>query len=138
MYLCVPRNLTQAAGFYNTLLESNDPALVIEPLKGYNQKEKMPKNIGEFKVPLGVPEIVKEGTDVTIVTYAWNVHHAVKTGSLLQKLKGISAEVIDVQTLLPFDVNHVILESIKNSQASITLGCFINPVSNFDSLCGYI
>ncbi len=119
MYLCVPRNLTQAAGFYNTLLQSNDPALVIEPLKGYNQKEKMPKNIGEFKVPLGVPEIVKEGTDVTIVTYAWNVHHAVKTGSLLQKLKGISAEVIDVQTLLPFDVNHVILESIKKTNKVI-------------------
>lgn len=119
MYLCVPRNLTQSAGFYNTLLEGNDPALVIEPLKGYNQKEKMPANIGEFKIPLGVPEIVKEGTDVTIVTYAWNVHHAVKTATLLEKLKGISAEVIDVQTLLPFDINHVILESIKKTNKVI-------------------
>ena len=110
MYLCVPRNLTQAAGFYNTLLEANDPALVIEPLKGYNQKEKIPTNIGEFKVPLGIPEILKKGTDITIVSYAWNVHHAVKAAHLLQKLKGISAEVIDVQTLMPFDINQLILE----------------------------
>ncbi len=115
VYLCVPRNLTQAAGFYNTLLEGNDPALVIEPLKGYNVKEKMPANIGEFRVPLGVPEIMREGNDVTIVTYAWNVHHAVKAAKLLYEFKGISAEVIDVQTLLPFDVNHLILESVKKT-----------------------
>ncbi len=119
IYLCVPRNMTQAAGFYNTLLEANDPAMVIEPLKGYNQKEKMPANIGEYKVPLGIPEIVKEGTDVTIVTYAWNVHHAVKAAKLLQEFKGISAEVIDVQTLMPFDVNHVILESVKKTNKVI-------------------
>ncbi|WP_163325745.1 alpha-ketoacid dehydrogenase subunit alpha/beta [Draconibacterium mangrovi] len=115
MYLCVPRNLTQAAGFYNTLLEGNDPALVIEPLKGYNVKEKLPANHGEYKIPLGVPEIMQEGTDVTVVTYAWNVHHAVKAAKLLQDFKGISIEVIDVQTLMPFDVNHVILESIKKT-----------------------
>ena len=114
MYLCVPRNMTQAAGFYNTLLEANDPALVIEPLKGYNQKELLPANLGEFKVALGIPEIMVEGTDVTLVTYAWNVNHAVKAADLL-KLKGISVEVIDVQTLLPFDVNHLILESIKKT-----------------------
>lgn len=119
MYLCVPRNLTQAAGFYNTLLEANDPALVIEPLKGYNQKEILPANIGEYKIPLGVPETVKEGSDITVVTYAWNVHHAVKTANLLQKLKGISVEVIDVQTLLPFDVNHMILGSIKKTNKVI-------------------
>ncbi|MCK5729928.1 MAG: transketolase [Draconibacterium sp.] len=119
MYLCVPRNMTQAAGFYNTLLEGNDPALVIEPLKGYNQKETIPANLGEFKIPLGVPEIVKEGTDITIVTYAWNVHHAVKTANLLHKLKGISVEVIDVQTLMPFDINHVILESVKKTNKVI-------------------
>lgn len=119
MYLCVPRNLTQAAGFYNTLLEGNDPALVIEPLKGYNQKEKMPTNIGEYKIALGVPEIVKEGTDVTIVTYAWNVHHAVKAANLLERLKGISAEVIDVQTLMPFDIKHVILKSIRKTNKVI-------------------
>jgi pyruvate/2-oxoglutarate/acetoin dehydrogenase E1 component len=115
MYLCVPRNLTQAAGFYNTLLEGNDPALVIEPLKAYNVKEKLPANHGEYKVPLGIPEIMQKGTDVTVVTYAWNVHHAVKAAKLLQDFKGISIEVIDVQTLMPFDVNHIILESIKKT-----------------------
>ncbi len=119
MYLCVPRNLTQAAGFYNTLLEGKDPALVIEPLKGYNVKEKLPMNHGEYKVPLGVPEIIREGTDVTVVTYAWNVHHAVKAAKLLQDFKNISIEVIDVQTLMPFDVNHVILESIKKTNKVI-------------------
>uniref|UniRef100_UPI003217024F alpha-ketoacid dehydrogenase subunit alpha/beta n=1 Tax=uncultured Draconibacterium sp. TaxID=1573823 RepID=UPI003217024F len=119
MYLCVPRNLTQAAGFYNTLLESNDPALVIEPLKGYNVKEKLPANHGEYKIPLGMPEIMCEGTDVTVVTYAWNVHHAVKAAKLLQDFKGISIEVIDVQTLMPFDVNHVILESVKKTNKVI-------------------
>jgi len=119
MYLCVPRNLTQAAGFYNTLLEGNDPALVIEPLKGYNVKEKLPVNHGEYKIPLGVPEIMREGTDVTVVTYAWNVHHAVKAAKLLQDFKNISIEVIDVQTLMPFDVNHIILESIKKTNKVI-------------------
>ncbi|MCY1723327.1 thiamine pyrophosphate-dependent enzyme [Prolixibacteraceae bacterium Z1-6] len=119
MYLCVPRNLTQAAGFYNILLEGNDPAIVIEPLKGYNVKEKLPANHGEYKVPLGVPEIMIEGTDVTVVTYAWNVHHAVKAAKLLQDFKGISIEVIDVQTLMPFDVNHVILESVKKTNKVI-------------------
>ncbi|MFV0593423.1 MAG: thiamine pyrophosphate-dependent enzyme [Draconibacterium sp.] len=119
MYLCVPRNLTQAAGFYNTLLEGNDPALVIEPLKAYNVKEKLPVNHGEYKVPLGVPEIMREGTDVTIVTYAWNVHHAIKAADIIQKYKGISLEVIDVQTLMPFDVNHIILESIKKTNKVI-------------------
>jgi len=118
LYLCVPRNLTQAAGFYNTLLQGNDPALVIEPLKGYNVKEPMPSNPGEFRVPLGVPEIMREGTDVTLVTYAWNVHHALKAADLLGK-KGISVEVIDVQTLMPFDVNHLILESVKKTNKVI-------------------
>ena len=118
LYLCVPRNLTQAAGFYNTLLEGNDPALVIEPLKGYNVKEPMPSNPGEFRIPLGVPEIMREGTDVTLVTYAWNVHHALKAADLLAK-KGISVEVIDVQTLMPFDVNYLILESVKKTNKVI-------------------
>lgn len=115
MYLCVPRNLTQAAGFYNTLLEANDPALVIEPLKAYNVKEKLPANHGEYKVPLGIPEIMQMGTDVTVVTYGWNVHHAIKAAKLLYDFKGISIEVIDVQTLMPFDVKHIILESIKKT-----------------------
>ena len=111
IYLCVPRNMTQAAGFYNTLLEANDPALVIEPLKAYNVKEPMPTNFGDFKVPLGIPEIMHEGTDITIVTYGWNVNHALKAANLLAT-RNISAEVIDVQTLMPFDVNHIILESV--------------------------
>ncbi len=119
IYLCVPRNMTQAAGFYNTLLEANDPALVIEPLKGYNLKEPLPANIGEFKVPLGVPEIVHEGSDVTAVTYGWNVHHVLKAAHLLKEIKNISVEVIDVQTLMPFDVNHLILESVKKTNKVI-------------------
>ncbi len=121
MYLCVPRNMTQAAGFYNTLLEGNDPAMVIEPLKGYNVKEKMPANIGEYKIPLGVPEILRAGTDITIVTYGWNSHHAIKAARLLARFKNISAEVIDVQTLMPFDVNHTILKSIKKTNKVVFL-----------------
>ena len=119
IYLCVPRNMTQAAGFYNTLLEGNDPSFVIEPLKGYNVKERMPANIGEYKIPLGVPEVLRSGTDVTIVTYGWNAHHAVKAARLLASSKGISAEVIDVQTLMPFDINHVILESVMKTNKVI-------------------
>ena len=118
IYLCVPRNMTQAAGMYNTLLAANDPALVIEPLKGYNLKEQLPTNLGEFKVPLGIPEVMVEGTDVTLVTYAWNVNHALRAADLLQS-KGISVEVIDVQTLMPFDVNHTILESVKKTNKVI-------------------
>ncbi len=114
MHLCLPRNMTEAAGMYNTLLEAQEPALVVEPLKGYNVKEKLPENIGEFKVPLGIPEIVREGTDITFITYAWNVHHAIKAAALLET-RNISAEVIDVRTLLPFDVNHLILESVKKT-----------------------
>ena len=114
MYLCVPRNMTQAAGMYNTLLEANDPALVIEPLKGYNQKEKDLENYGDFKIPLGIPEVLNEGTDITLVTYGWNVNHALKTADLLLK-KRISVEVIDVQTLMPFDIQHRILESVKKT-----------------------
>ena len=119
IYLCVPRNMTQAAGFYNTLLDSNDPALVIEPLKGYSLKESLPSNLGNFKVPLGVPEIIHEGTDITVVTYGWNVHHALKAAHLLKEIKNISVEVIDVQTLMPFDVNHLILESVKKTNKVI-------------------
>lgn len=120
MFLCVPRNMTQAAGMYNSLLELNDPALVIEPLKGYNVKEPLPKNIGEYKIELGVPEIITEGEDVTIVTYGWNVHHAEKAAYFAAEY-GISVEVIDVQTLLPFDRNHVILESVKKTNKVLFL-----------------
>lgn len=114
MYLCVPRNMTQAAGFYNTLLEANDPAIVIEPLKAYNVKELLPDNPGEYRVPLGIPEIIEQGSDISLVTYGWNVFHAQKAAHLLAE-HGISAEVIDVQTLMPFDVNHAILQSVKKT-----------------------
>lgn len=114
MYLCVPRNMTQAAGFYNTLLAGNDPALVIEPLKAYNVKELLPSNPGEYRVPLGVPEIIETGSDITLVTYGWNVNHAQKAAHLLADY-GISAEVIDVQTLMPFDIHHHILQSVKKT-----------------------
>jgi len=119
IFLCVPRNMTQATGFYNTLLEANDTALVIEPLKGYNVKEPLPLNFGEYKVPLGSPEIILEGTDVTAVTFGWNVHHVLKAALLLKEIKNISVEVIDVQTPLPFDVNHLILESVKKTNKVI-------------------
>jgi len=112
--ICVPRNMTQAAGFYNTLLQGHNPALVIEPLKGYYIREMLPENLGEFTVPLGVPEIIEEGTDVTIVTYGWNVTIA---HSAVNKLKAlnISAELIDVQTLVPFDIQHIISKSVKKT-----------------------
>ena len=114
VYVCVPRNMTQAAGFYNTLLDAQDPALVIEPLNGYRLKEKMPENIGEFKTPLGIPEILEEGTDLTVVTYGSCVRIA---QDAVEQLKGfnISVELIDVQTLLPFDTNGMILESVKKT-----------------------
>jgi pyruvate/2-oxoglutarate/acetoin dehydrogenase E1 component/TPP-dependent pyruvate/acetoin dehydrogenase alpha subunit len=114
MYVLVPRNMVQAAGFYNTLLKSDDPALIIECLNGYRLKEKLPDNIGEFTVPLGVPEVLKEGSDVTIVTYG-SMCRIVLEGVAELEEKGISCEVIDVQTLLPFDVNHTILESVKKT-----------------------
>ena len=114
MHVCVPRNMTQAVGMYNTLLQSNDPAIVVECLNGYRLKEKLPTNLLEFTVPLGVPEVVKEGTDVTIVTYGSTLRIVLDAVHLLEK-QGISCEVVDVQTLLPFDINHKILESLKKT-----------------------
>ena len=114
IYVCVPRNMTQAAGFYNTLLEQDDPGLVIEPLNGYRLKEKKPLNLGEYKVPLGVPEILQEGKDVTLVTYGSCVRIAQDAVEQLKEFN-ISVELIDIQTMLPFDVNHMILESLKKT-----------------------
>ncbi len=114
MYVCVPRNMTQAAGFYNTLLEADDPALVIEPLNGYRLKEKRPDNVGEYRIPLGVPEILRPGSDVTLVTYGSCVRIAQDAVEQLAEF-GISVELIDVQTLLPFDLPNLILESIKKT-----------------------
>ena len=114
MYVCVPRNMTQAAGMYNTLLKSNDPALVVECLNGYRLKEKLPSNLLEFTVPLGVPEVIKEGTDVTIVSYGSTLRIIQDAVNMLE-VSGISCEIVDVQTLLPFDINHLILESLKKT-----------------------
>ena len=114
VYVCVPRDMTRAAGFYNTLLEGDDPALVIEPLNGYRLREKQPSNIGEYRLPLGVPEIISEGKDVTLVTYGSCVRIAQDAVNQLREI-GVSVELIDVQTLLPFDVNGVILESVKKT-----------------------
>ncbi|OEK05321.1 alpha-ketoacid dehydrogenase subunit alpha/beta [Roseivirga misakiensis] len=110
----VPRDMTQAAGFYNTMLKSDDPALIIECLNGYRLKERIPDNIGEFTVPLGRPEVLREGTDVTVVTYGSMCRIVMQAAQELEEI-GVSVEVIDVQTLLPFDVDHRIVESIKKT-----------------------
>ncbi len=114
IHVCVPRNMTQAAGFYNLLLRGDEPALVIECLNGYRLKEKMPTNPGDFTVPLGVPEILKEGKDVSLVTYGSCVRIAQEAMINLNKI-GISVELIDVQTLLPFDTYGVIGKSIQKT-----------------------
>ncbi|MFT6759466.1 MAG: 2-oxoisovalerate dehydrogenase E1 component, partial [Psychroserpens sp.] len=120
IHICVPRNMTQAAGFYNTLLASDDPGLVIEPLNGYRTKEKLPSNLGEFKTPLGVTETIIEGSDLTIVTYGSCVNLAKKACEELADA-GISAELIDVQTLLPFDTDHAIVESLKKTNRLLVI-----------------
>jgi pyruvate/2-oxoglutarate/acetoin dehydrogenase E1 component/TPP-dependent pyruvate/acetoin dehydrogenase alpha subunit len=114
MHVCVPRNMTQAAGFYNTLLKADEPALVVEVLSGYRLKERIPDNVGEFTLPLGVPEVLKEGSDVTIVTYGACCKIAMEAAELLKRVN-IDVEIIDVQTLLPFDTEHKIVESLKKS-----------------------
>lgn len=114
MHVLVPRNMTQAAGFYNTLMQSDDPALVIECLNGYRLKERLPVNLDEYCTPLGVPEILREGTDVTVVTYGSMCRIVLEAAEQLQQA-GISVEVIDVQSLLPFDIHHRIVESVKKT-----------------------
>ncbi len=114
IYLCVPRNFVQAAGMYNTLLKSDDPGIVIECLNAYRLKEKVPVNLGEVTIPLGMPEIVHNGTDVTVVTYGACVRVCLEAAHLAEKA-GISAEVIDVQTLMPFDLEHIISNSLKKT-----------------------
>lgn len=114
MYVCVPRNMTKAAGFYNTLLRADEPAIVIEPLNSYRLKERMPSNWGEFCEPLGTPEVIREGSDITIVSYGPTLRLCMEAATQLQEA-GISAEIIDVQTLLPFDLSHKIVESVKKT-----------------------
>jgi pyruvate/2-oxoglutarate/acetoin dehydrogenase E1 component/TPP-dependent pyruvate/acetoin dehydrogenase alpha subunit len=114
LYVCVPRNMTQAAGMYNTLLQGNDPGIIIECLNGYRLKEKCPSNLTSFRVPLGIPEIIKEGDDVTIVSYGSVLRIIQESVNRLEEI-GISCEIIDVQTLLPFDSHHKILDSLKKT-----------------------
>jgi pyruvate/2-oxoglutarate/acetoin dehydrogenase E1 component len=120
MYLCVPRDMTRAAGFYNTLMQSNDPAMVIECLNGYRTKEKLPNNIGEFRVPLGRVETTKHGNAITLVTYGSTWRVVMDAAEKLEK-SAISCEVIDVQTLVPFDLSHDIVESIKKTNRLLVI-----------------
>ena len=120
LYVAVPRNMTQAAGFYNTLFRGDNPGVVIEVLNGYRLKERVPDNLGDFTVPLGVPEVLREGADATIVTYGACCGIALDSAATLEEL-GVSCEVIDVQTLNPFDVNHTIVRSIEKTHALICL-----------------
>ncbi|MGO4710529.1 transketolase C-terminal domain-containing protein [Chryseobacterium sp. 2TAF14] len=116
----VPRNLTKAAGFYNTMLQSDDPAVIVECLNGYRLKEKQPDNLGEFTVPVGKIEVTKEGKDVTLVTYGSTWRIVMEAAEELEKL-GISAEVIDVQSLIPFDLTHEIAESVKKTNRLVVI-----------------
>lgn len=120
MYILVPRNMTKAAGFYNTLLESDEPALVIECLNGYRLKEKMPNNLGELRTPIGVVETVKEGADITLVSYGSTLRIVEEAAKELQQA-GIDAEVIDVQSLLPLDLNHDLVKSVQKTNRLLVI-----------------
>ena len=118
VHVLVPRNMVQAAGFYNTLIAGDDPALLVESLNGYRLKEQLPDNLTEFTLPLGVPEVLLEGSDLTVVTYGSMCRIVLDAAAQLAAL-GISIDVIDVQTLLPFDIHHIILTSIKKTNRVI-------------------
>ena len=118
IHICVPRNMVQATGMYNTLLEGMDPGLVVECLNGYRLKERLPSNLLEYRVPLGVPEVIKEGTDITIVSYGSTLRIIADAVGVLEEL-GISCEIADVQTLLPFDIHQIILQSLKKTNRII-------------------
>jgi pyruvate/2-oxoglutarate/acetoin dehydrogenase E1 component/TPP-dependent pyruvate/acetoin dehydrogenase alpha subunit len=120
LWVCVPRNMTQAAGLYNTLLRSDDPAIVVEVLNGYRLKEKLPANIGEMTVPLGVPEVLREGKDVTVVTYGACCRIALEAAERLERV-GVDVEILDVQTLLPFDLPGRILQSLQKTNRILFL-----------------
>ncbi|MUH34447.1 transketolase [Zobellia amurskyensis] len=120
MYILSPRNMTQAAGFYNTLLKTDEPALVIESLNGYRLKEQKPVNLGEFCTPIGKVETIKEGTDITMVSYGSTLRIVLQAAEELKEV-GIDAEVIDAQTLLPFDVHHDTLESVKKTNRLLVI-----------------
>ncbi len=118
--ICVPRNMTIASSFYNTLLESDEPALVIEPLNSYRLKEKSPANFGAYKTALGIPEVLTTGTDITLVSYGSSIRVAQDAIKNLEK-HGISVELIDLQTLIPFDIHHSIVESVKRTNRLLVL-----------------
>jgi pyruvate/2-oxoglutarate/acetoin dehydrogenase E1 component/TPP-dependent pyruvate/acetoin dehydrogenase alpha subunit len=120
IHVLVPRNMTKAAGFYNTLLEKDEPALVVECLNGYRLKEKMPTNLGEFKTPIGVIETIKEGSDITLVSYGSTLRLVEQAVKELETV-GISAEIIDIQSLLPFDINHDIVKSIAKTNRLLVI-----------------
>jgi pyruvate/2-oxoglutarate/acetoin dehydrogenase E1 component/TPP-dependent pyruvate/acetoin dehydrogenase alpha subunit len=120
IHVCVPRNMTQAAAMYNSLLKSDEPGLIVERLNGYRSKEKLPTNVADITLPLGIPEIIQEGRDITIVTYGPCVYIAQEAIAELEKV-GISAELIDVQTLLPFDKHHIILGSLQKTNRILFL-----------------
>jgi pyruvate/2-oxoglutarate/acetoin dehydrogenase E1 component len=114
MHICVPRNMTQAAGMYNTLLRGDEPALVVECLNGYRLKETLPSNIGEFTVALGIAEIVRKGSDITIVSYGSTLRIVQEAADELEEM-GISVEIVDPQTLLPFDLEGISVKSLSNT-----------------------
>lgn len=120
MYILSPRNMTQAAGFYNTLLKSDEPALVIESLNGYRLKEPMPNNLGEFCTPIGIVETMKPGTDITLVSYGSTLRIVLQAAKELQEV-GIDAEVIDAQSLLPFDINHDVVKSVQKTNRLLVI-----------------
>ncbi|HET8753127.1 MAG TPA: transketolase C-terminal domain-containing protein, partial [Salinimicrobium sp.] len=120
IHILVPRNMTKAAGFYNTLLQSDEPGLIIESLNGYRLKEKMPNNLGEFRTPIGVVETVKEGKDITLVSYGSTLRIVEDVAKELLEV-GIDAEVIDVQSLLPFDLAHDITKSVEKTNRLLVI-----------------
>ncbi|WP_313807724.1 thiamine pyrophosphate-dependent enzyme [Flavobacterium sp.] len=120
IHVLVPRNMTKAAGFYNTLLETDEPALLVECLNGYRLKEKMPTNLGEFKTPIGVVETIKQGADITLVSYGSTLRLVEQAAKELLEV-GIDAEIIDIQSLLPFDINHDIVKSLAKTNRLLVI-----------------
>lgn len=114
MHVCVPRNMVQAVGMYNTLLRGNDPGIVVECLNGYRLKEKLPSNLLEYTVPFGIPEVIRTGSDITVVSYGSTLRIVQEAAARLEH-QGVSCEIIDVQTLLPFDIHHQIVQSVKKT-----------------------
>ncbi|MFY7758693.1 MAG: alpha-ketoacid dehydrogenase subunit beta, partial [Flavobacterium stagni] len=120
IHVLVPRNMTKAAGFYNLLMEKDEPALIVECLNGYRLKEKMPTNLGEFKTPIGVVETLKTGTDITLVSYGSTLRLVEQAANELEAV-GISCEIIDIQSLLPFDLNHDIVKSLAKTNRLLVI-----------------